>query len=224
MPRKSPFSSDHSAKRFVDQTFAEIQAATAVECLRRLTTESDILSAHAMPESKYPKIEFSLTPEELEQLYETRVLDRNNRISGPLFDAELSPLEKILYAVVWKNGDLGKEKSIIDGVLADPADELPESGIVFHQLGRHLRSRAEPIIDQHVIRAFAIYDTDETAGKQLKRYRRLAILGSRHRSLVHRYKAWLESSSLSPGLTRHSEYRFEVDKVLFALGRAVKAG
>jgi hypothetical protein len=68
---------------------------------------------------------------------------------------DLPPLTKLLYAVLWKNGDLAKVKHVVKGIL-DKRDESDNS-IIFYQFGRHLsEKKSEPIVDQHVLRAFGI--------------------------------------------------------------------
>jgi hypothetical protein len=54
--------------------------------------------------------------------------------------------------MAWKNNDLKKLKHIIEGIKDE--NEYKKTGIVFYQFGKHLRNIGEPIIDQHVLRAF----------------------------------------------------------------------
>ena len=64
-----------------------------------------------------------------------------------------TPTEKLLYAALWKNGDLLKITHIIRGIQGD--DTAESSAMTFYYFGKFLANPAKsPIIDQHVIRAY----------------------------------------------------------------------
>ena len=73
---------------------------------------------------------------------------------------------KLLYSIIWKNGDLLKVKHIIQGILESEIENVDnndkefvekQDSLVFYQFGKYLtKKNNEPIIDQHVVRAFAV--------------------------------------------------------------------
>ena len=56
-------------------------------------------------------------------------MDNRLNISKEELDKQ-SLLTKLLYSIIWKNGDLGKEKHIIEGVLN--FNKIDEKGLVFY--------------------------------------------------------------------------------------------
>ena len=78
--------------------------------------------------------------------------------------SDANPLEKLLYAIVWKNGDLLKLRHVIHGIVDSDVGRKGKNGVVFYQFGKHLSKLGKPIIDQHVLRAFAVYDAIVNAG------------------------------------------------------------
>lgn len=125
-----------------------------------------------------------------------------------------------MYAVLWKNGDLKKIKHIIKGI--NNKDNLVvEEGIVFHQFGRFLTGQiGEPIIDQHVIRAFAVYRHHDDDG--ITKYRKLEALDKKHLLLIKAYKDWLNGATISSKLKANRDYSYYIDQLLFAVGKTVK--
>src|SRR5690606_32497026 len=100
------------------------------------------------------------------------------------------PLAKLLYSVLWKNGDLLKVKHIIEGIVSEEIDDK-ENGLVFYQFGKYLaKMPGEPIIDQHVLRAFGAYKANGDKEK-LKRLKRLSLITIKEKKLIYEYKSWL---------------------------------
>jgi hypothetical protein len=84
-------------------------------------------------------------------------------------------MEKLLYALAWKNGDLRKVKHIVAGILSSE-DDAANKAIVFNQFGIYLSGkRNEPIIDQHVLRAFAIFKYRENP-TEIERFRKMDVV------------------------------------------------
>lgn len=205
----------------VKNTFTAILNAHDVSALKKILTHDQTLNTWRMDRSKYPELQLELTSEDIGSLMADK-LDEDLRLHADLSARLETPLEKLLYALVWKNGDLQKVAHIIKGA----ADVRPTSltngpGQVFRQFGRHLADRSESIVDQHVLRAFELYeqmnDRDSTKVKAIRK----KINWDKDVACIERYKRWLcvhfkERQDSEPG------YVVNIDMVLFSLGRAVK--
>jgi hypothetical protein len=166
---------------------------------------------------KYPELRFKISREEIIELKKRNILDKENLIQDV---SSLNTVEKLLYALAWKNGDLKKIKHIVAGILTSETDPVGKA-IVFNQFGIHLSGKHnEPIIDQHVMRAFAIYHYRENQ-HEMERFRKMDLVTKEHKTLIKRYKAWL-SEELTTELMQSVDYTYHVDKVLFALGKYAK--
>lgn len=213
--------SNQEVCNLVSKIFQDISAATTLGALDSLVKDTD-LKKWRMSDRKYPEITFNITGQEIEQLRESGRLDENGRLQ--IASERTSTLEKLLYALVWKNGDFGKEHHIIRGIESSSSSEAVsagESGIVFYHFGRYLADRDNPIIDQHVIRSFRLYRLDKAEDDWDSNVSRLRSKKDVDEETIRDYEEWL--ASLPATLRAHAGYRFHVDKVLFALGRAVKA-
>ena len=126
-----------------------------------------------------------------------------------------------MYSVLWKNRDLKKIKHIVQGILKH--DEVvcsKEDGLVFYQFGKFLTKTGQPIIDQHVLRAFRIYQTKDL--KEVARWRKKDTLNKTDRSLIDDYKDWLKSDEITKDLRNQQDYSYHIDQLLFALGKTIK--
>jgi hypothetical protein len=113
-----------------------------------------------------------------------------------------------MYSILWKNGDLGKERHIIAGIENyDPTS----NGTVFHQFGRYLSNKKEPIIDQHTIRAYKIY-----IGADVEECCKIKAIGNKDTNIVNQYKDWVKNLK-KPNL------QYEIDKIIFATGKYAKS-
>lgn len=210
---------DQQAKNLTTEVFSLIRQSTSTEALKRIIDEQPALSAYRMNLDTYPKIEFKISPEEVNALMDKEA-------EGPFaasIAAQLTdPLAKLLYAVLWKNGDLPKIEHIIKGIRESPVkNELPDKALVFYQFGRYLTKRpGQPIIDQHVIRAYGVYVSESE--EAIARHRKLSTLGKAHKRLIARYINWMASDEIQPELTAIADYAYHVDQVLFALGKVIK--
>jgi hypothetical protein len=166
-------------------------------------------------EQKYPKIEFNLSVEEIRQLKETGILTDENKFNKNLADGKtmLDPLSKILYAMLWKNGDLGKEHVIIDGI-ENTSKTFPKNSLVFFQFGRYLENHNEPIIDQHVLRCFLIRNEKDCS--KIREYLSLASI-DKYENKINEYKKWVKNT-VKKGIINQKD----IDEILFAYGRKLK--
>jgi len=151
----------------------------------------------------YPDLEINISLEEIKILKEKSIITNENDLNTSLAkNTDLTPLEKLLYAVIWKNGDLIKIKHIISGIYGKST-----TGKVFNQFGRHLRNKDEPIIDQHVLRAYIYYISDEI----------IKDINNKHfDQYANSYKEWINQNKvlkMNMNLT---------DELLFGVGRMLK--
>lgn len=208
--------SQTSVKGLVNEGFYKLMNSRSIKDVKFILDDLKIDKKFRLDEAKYPALKYRITKEEVESLIETGFVTKN----GNIVDfSSADPLTKILYSILWKNGDLKKIKSLLEGITSEEFDDRVR-GLVFYQFGRFLSGRQEePIIDQHVIRAFGIHKaTDEGVIENL---RRLKILGPSQRKLIFEYKTWI-SNELNEKLREQMGYQYEVDKVLFAVGKSVK--
>ena len=122
-----------------------------------------VYNLQAIDREKVPEIKFSISRDEIKDLTSEGFLKlENDKYTFTSKIAEDSPkrttLEKLLYAIIWKQMDLGKEARIIDGIMGK---ELPKRTYVFHQFGKFLNDHSEPIIDRNVLKCFKIYTGSE---------------------------------------------------------------
>ena len=152
---------------------------------------------------KYPYIEFSITDGEIEILKKNGIITKNNMFDQYLSkNKNLSSLEKLLYSILWKQGDLKKEKHIISGIYG-----IETNRKVFNQFGKHLRDKYEPIIDQHVIRSFIFFTTKEIVD----------VIKDKHfNDYSNKYIEWIKSNNL------FNSNQILIDELLFLLGRKLK--
>lgn len=176
--------------------------------------------------AKFPRIRFDLSIEEVEHLKAKGLIDSDNRLTGSFSSLEsLTSMEKLLYSVLWKQGDLGKERHIINGIssVEDPAD-----GLVFNYFGRHLANKLSPIVDQHVIRAFRLKCVDSKDDKDEIRLIRTKDIGTSDKAaneksdIVKQYLAWQHELCSKYPKDLQADLTYYLDLLLFGLGKAIK--
>jgi hypothetical protein len=199
-------------KKLVDEIFVEIEKAKTIDNLKEILKKFD--DKYLMSEKKYPKIEFSIDKEELKNLSDFE-LEKDDTI---LLNSNIQDniLAKLLYALAWKNGDLVKLQHIIKGIKnVDEVLDDKNDGLVFYQFGKYLtKKNNEPIIDQHVLRAFAVYK--ETSIEKICNHQKMELINKSNKFLISEYKTWLSK------LKNESGSVYYIDKILFALGKTIK--
>ncbi len=179
-------------------------------------------SSKFIDRKKIPKIKFTITSKDIEELKSDGLLvekDGGTFFSPFIANAEfpvgkkVDPLIRLMYAVLWKNGDLLKVSRIISGITKTPADLNPQ-GFVFQQFGKFLADPGEPIIDQHVMRVFKIYKTWQTNHDvDLEPFFKKGMTNSD----ANAYIAWVKDIVHNKNASRD-----DIDEILFALGKAAK--
>ena len=208
---------NETAKTLVCEVFEKLSNANSVKDIESIVVNNKVLWKNRFNPSKYPELKISLSAAEISNLVGRGILTNENKVSSQMEFSNLTPLEKILYSVLWKNGDLGKERHIVEGVTAacmDVDDLNRDKSLVFYQFGRHLANREEPIVDQHTIRAFLLFKYDGDEESEITRIRKIAKVGKED---LAQFKEWLNSHSC-----KNIENQFHIDKDLFALGKAIK--
>ena len=95
------------------------------------------------------------------------------------------------------------------------------SALVFYQFGKYLtKSSGQPIVDQHVIRAFAVFKSPEI--EKISTLRRIEILDKNRKEIISDYKKWLTSDELTKELRDEKDYTYHIDKLLYAAGKTIK--
>ena len=181
-----------------------IDSLVSVKTIDEVINLFQIYGLKRKDKNKYPDIIFSINNKEIDILKQSGIINDDNKFSSSLSsDKGLSTLEKILYGIIWKNGDLGKEEHIISGILGIKSN----TGVVFNQFGRYLNNKNEIIIDQHVLRAYIFYKTDEII-KDIK---------PRHYdAYLDEYKSWINDNIF------FNEHKSLIDEFLLMLGKMMK--
>jgi hypothetical protein len=208
---------DNGLIDLIKRVFDAIYNAKSISELENVPDKCFIPKKYQMNTGIYPKLEFNISKMEIEELFERGMLDEDFNLASDISTRMSDPLSKLLYALVWKRGDLKKLKHIVKGVLDGNNEIDPSEALVFHQFGKHLTGKKyEPIIDQHVLRAFGIYDALGFGNDCAV----VEVIDRKHHLLIKSYKKWL--SDLSSELKAIPEYAYHIDKILYAAGKAVK--
>ena len=193
--------------------FAKVKNAKSIEDIkniRKIDSEFDF--------KKYPPIKYTISKEDINKLIDMGIICRH---SGELItkDGKLSekindPLTKLLYAMVWKQGDLIKFKHIINGIRFTEEDITQENAEIFFQFGKSLANpQKEPIVDKNILGAYkAFYEASKNTNKPLSK-KKIEIISS--------YKDWLKDN-LTQELKQDSDHLYYIDKLLFVIGKEIK--
>ena len=143
-----------------------------------------------------------------------------------------SLLAKLLYSILWKNGDLGKESHILEGISGKIKED--DKALVFYQFGKYIgdKNKLEPIIDQHTLRSYGVYlcinGQIERIEKILKvdsgylnlnYYRCLSNSSKNEIPLIEDYKSWIKNHKLYST----NDFVYVLDLLLFSLGKSIKS-
>lgn len=177
--------------------------------------------------SKYPRIPFQVSAEEIQKLQAAGWINTDTNELIPEKYVEADPMTRLLFSMVWKQGDLLKVARIVDGILGKQAN-LNSDRITFLEFGRYLRNpQQEVIVDQHVIRAYRVisfYEKNESL-PDLNERREMAkkdAIKESDRELVESFRKWVGASPSFKHLRDEPGWRYAVDDFLFAFGKMVK--
>jgi hypothetical protein len=187
----------------IKEFFIKLDKAGKKEEIEELFNKLNIERKYQKNKDEYPSLEFNITKDEIEILKKEKFITTDNNLNVSLSKkSDLSTLEKLLFAVVWKNGDLPKIKHIISGIYGEES-----TGKVFNQFGKHLCNNEELIIDQHVLRAYIYKGKDKIIEK---------IDDKVFDEYSNEYKEWINNNPL------FKENKDLMDDILFAIGKKIK--
>ena len=195
----------------IKEFFIKLDEVEKKEEIEELFKELNIEPKYQKNKDEYPNLEFNITKDEIEILKRDEFITNDNNLNASLSKKPcLSTLEKLLFAVIWKNGDLPKIKHIISGILGIPvykANGKESAFKVFNQFGKYLRDKDELIIDQHVLRAYIYFKEgkiiEKIDVKVLDKY-------------SNGYKEWINKKDV------FKENKDLMDDILFAIGKKIK--
>lgn len=193
----------------LNEVLDEVRVAIKNQKIRELANRVKNEKNHVLCKyrNKYPDLtDFKITAGDLQQI------ERLNKFPQPLPESHnWTPLEKLFYAVLWKDAKLKSIKLIIKGVRAalEGKQESPPN-FVYYYLGRHLADRLkEPLVDQHTLRAWWLIRNAEIRSK-------FTI------SDAESYRRWFSEICTDENLTTYKEVR-SVDSLFFAFGKYAKS-
>ncbi len=213
---------NQESKEFSNAIFDRIIQSKSILEIERIADIMNIPTGERMSTDSYPKIEFSINQNEIKSLKDKKIIDANLNFTKDVSSKLTDPLSKLLYSISWKNGDLKKIKHIIKGIEDGEDDSIQkDDALVFYQFGKYLTKKSgQPIIDQHVIRSYAIYCSENL--EEIGRLRKLKTLNKSHKILINQYKLWLSSNQLNQELKNEADYTYYIDKLLFATGKTIR--
>jgi hypothetical protein len=229
---QATFPSDKSSCRIVKKVFEEIEQfvhskekETPKDAVEKILKQYPKINEVKPDTKQYPRIQFNLSDSDVQEIIDAGYLDAEFRLTDKICQKnnKSTPLEKLLYSVLWKQGDLNKERHVVAGI---KGGEISNEGIVFNYFGRHLKNKFEPIIDQHVIRAFRMKPI-ELGDNAVRSIRVKDFSTSRNEveakhKLIKDYLDWHKKlRDTYPEKDRH-DFTYHLDLLLFGLGKYIK--
>lgn len=217
------------AQAFVKKLFERIKKSKTTDDLKEIPSEIGYKNQleKNMPGREFPRLHLRITKDEINALKEVGALSENMQLSHNLANGEmasgikLSTLEKLLYAVLWKNGDLGKEHHLVSGILRN--GHAQRYGAVFYEFGGYLSGEHAYILDQHNLRCFAIAVAENS--EEIAKARRLESINGmnkQHSDWRNAYAVFYAEISKTLEDVAKSDFLYEVDRLLFSAGRLTK--
>jgi hypothetical protein len=203
-----------------NKLFQDIESAKSLSDLQKMVERyEEISNLFAAFEKKYPRIDLSITKQDLVSLSKIQFLKNKTKIN-PDLAKNMSATEKLLLAILWKRGDFNKIHSVVKGVF-DQVDANSEYGVIFEQYGRSLVNIDEPIIDQHTLRAFCLYN--KTANENdIDQLPRNSTYSRKHEKIINAYRTWFKSLLLKSPERERKEFKYLLDKLMFIVGKLAK--
>ena len=228
-PNAENYIDNKSAKAFILKLFECISSSSKVAELKKIPETCSLGAGlkKKMPGKKFPRLEIHITREQLQNLKETKVIMSDNGFSTELASGKssggykLNDLEKLLYSMLWKQGDLGKERHIVSGIFENNRDK--RHGHVFHEFGRYLANKNDYIMDQHTLRFFAVLNSSEDNIETARKLSAVDFSRKDHIALECSYKKFYATLSKKvSGEKEKADFYYEVDRLLFGAGALVK--
>ena len=191
--------------------FDKIEHSTTKEDLEEIATNYNI----NLYDNKYPRLDFNISRVEIEELKNTGILTTINLDLLSINQDSLNPIAKLLFALVWKQGDLQKLKQIIKGIEeVEKPDDQKKDALIFYCFGNHLGDPTKyPIIDQHVIRAFNLFNliNNNSNSDSVRKSDKVNQLDRKN------YLNWIGKFE-----NENADFLYYLDRILFEIGKAVK--
>ena len=174
--------------------------------------ENHLLRKHF---NQFPALPFTIDENDLLEIQSWS----NFPFSQELLDREWTPLEKLFFAQLWKDGKLRSSGRIVGGVEqgVKQSNTKVSDAIVYHFFGRHLVDPvANPIIDQHSYRAYKLIDNEDADSVQI---RKIEKVPSEEEATA--YCKWFSEILNAEQIDTYRDTRI-IDSYLFALGKYAK--
>ena len=218
---------DLTARNLILQLMALVKRACdaneLIENVRAICWGEEILKR--MPGEKFPRMRLRLSAHEMDALKQSGVIEDDLCLTPELAKGVLpngqamTALEKLLYSVLWKNGDLGKEHHLVAGVYGHAHQQ--KTGTVFHEFGGYLSGRNNFILDQHTLRCFAVACEQSDGVAQARRLASIDRTHPKHAEWIKAYVAFY--GEIQKGKTVPvSDYLYVVDRLFFGAGKLIK--
>jgi hypothetical protein len=82
----------------------------------------------ALLPATHPELKLKLTQADIDELKKSGAITEAGHLDRGLSERQLTPLEKLLYSMAWKNGDLLKLSHIIEGICAAGKGDVRGAG------------------------------------------------------------------------------------------------
>jgi hypothetical protein len=211
---------NQEAHEYIKSKFLELENITDLEKLNQYIVDDDLESKISSFYEKHPNFDFNLTREDIDQLKKSGIINEDHKLDPEKFSKD--PLTKLLAAVLWKNGDIHKVQHLIDGITGREGDRTAYS-LVFKQYGASLADHQQPIVDQHVLRAFELFKLQEFSEAAVSKLRKKELYKSADKKVLDSYRSWFQNMIKRVPPLEQTEFRGKLDKVLFLLGKKVKS-
>ncbi len=207
------------SQHYYSEIFTKASEASSIKDLEKLVNENLFLQKSIEDfRNKYPDINLSISRNEVEDAIQDDVLT-NEHLLQINRRKPFSTLEKLLIAVVWKNGHITRVQSVVDGIIGETKSKS-DYGLIFRQFGKSLAYESEPIVDQHVLRAFHRFFYLKTDAS--KKFPDNRALNNSDECLVNNYCAWFKGIISKVPKQEQKLFCYQFDKILFAIGKAIK--
>lgn len=185
------------------ELFKAVYTCSSLEGLRQLANKCLPASYITDFEKKYPRIKFCLSKNEIGDLKQESIC---NDVIFRKDQSSYTALEKLLLAVLWKNGELNRISSVMKGVKNE--DQHNKTGHIFYQFGKSLCNGLEPIVDRYTLTAYNYYMNGKKSFAELAKPQ-----------LIKDYVKWFQEKIIKLDETEKKEFSYLLDKILFYIGK-----
>lgn len=204
------------------ELFDRVAETKSVDGLKSLLKQYNNIEKTVLNfEKKYPRFTLTVRPEDVDDLKKSHEVIDANHIINLNSTYGFTTLEKLLLAILWKNGHINRVQPVLDGIVGEQKSTT-EYGVILRQFGKSLADPTEPIIDQHVLRAYCEYgDLSDVKGR--KKVPLGTAMKESDQELIDSYRKWLKKILASVPDVDRTEFLYRIDKILFAIGKELTA-